>query len=132
MRSVVVLPQPDGPSSVAKEPRGTSNDTSSTAVVSPNFFVTWSRRRWTSGTSASERDAATRQHRDDAERRDGEPDVGHGEGCRSTPVQVADQLEDTDRRDRAARREEEDDDGERRNRAQERRDEPDAYRAAEH
>ena len=31
MRSVVVLPQPDGPSKVVKLPRGISSDTSSTA-----------------------------------------------------------------------------------------------------
>jgi hypothetical protein len=35
MRSVVVLPQPDGPSSVTSSPGCTSNDTSSTAATSP-------------------------------------------------------------------------------------------------
>ena len=35
MRSVVVLPQPDGPSSVTSSPGATRNDTSSTAVTSP-------------------------------------------------------------------------------------------------
>ena len=35
MRSVVVLPQPDGPSSVTSCPCCTVNETSSTAVTSP-------------------------------------------------------------------------------------------------
>ena len=35
MRSVVVLPQPDGPSSVTSSPCATLNDTSSTAVTLP-------------------------------------------------------------------------------------------------
>ena len=35
MRSVVVLPQPEGPSSVTSSPGSTRNDTSSTAVTSP-------------------------------------------------------------------------------------------------
>ena len=34
-RSVVVLPQPDGPSSVTSWPASTRNDTASTAVTSP-------------------------------------------------------------------------------------------------
>ncbi len=34
MRSVVVLPQPDGPSSVTSVPGSTANDTSSTATTS--------------------------------------------------------------------------------------------------
>ncbi len=35
IRSVVVLPQPEGPSSVTSSPGATRNDTSSTAVTSP-------------------------------------------------------------------------------------------------
>ena len=35
MRNVVVLPQPEGPSSVQSWPGCTRNDTSSTAVTSP-------------------------------------------------------------------------------------------------
>src|SRR5262249_4152119 len=43
--SSVVLPQPDGPSSVINSPRRTSSDTSSSAVVLPKRLVTpWS---WT-------------------------------------------------------------------------------------
>jgi hypothetical protein len=39
MRSVVVLPQPDGPSSARKWPRSTSSEMSSTATTSSNRFV---------------------------------------------------------------------------------------------
>ena len=35
MRSVVVLPQPEGPSSVTRSPCSTRNDTRSTAVTPP-------------------------------------------------------------------------------------------------
>src|SRR3954449_481630 len=45
MRSVVVLPQPDGPSSAKKDPRGTSRSSSLTAVKPPNVFVTSRSRR---------------------------------------------------------------------------------------
>src|SRR5262249_56206431 len=38
--SSVVLPQPDGPSSVISSPRRTSSDTSSSAVVLPKRLVT--------------------------------------------------------------------------------------------
>ena len=38
MRSVVVFPQPKGPSSVANEPLGTSKDTSSTAVTAAELL----------------------------------------------------------------------------------------------
>src|SRR3954451_8718189 len=39
IRSVVVLPQPEGPSSAKKEPRGTSRSRSLTAVNAPKDFV---------------------------------------------------------------------------------------------
>ena len=39
-RSVVVLPQPDGPRKEWNEPRGISKDTASTAATSPNRFDT--------------------------------------------------------------------------------------------
>src|SRR5947208_14970705 len=42
MRSVVVLPQPDGPSSAKKLPRSISSERSSTAVVSSKRLVTCS------------------------------------------------------------------------------------------
>jgi hypothetical protein len=39
MRKVVVLPQPDGPSSTANSPSDTSSDRSSTASTSANFLL---------------------------------------------------------------------------------------------
>ena len=44
IRSVVVLPQPDGPSSAKNDPEGISSVRSSTATTSSNFFVTCARR----------------------------------------------------------------------------------------
>src|SRR5215203_6722605 len=47
MRSVVVLPHPDGPSSAKNEPLGTVSDRSRTATKSPKRFVRPSRwRSW--------------------------------------------------------------------------------------
>src|SRR5437763_3487593 len=43
MRSVVVLPHPDGPSSVHSVPGSTLNEMSSTAVTSPYFLETCSK-----------------------------------------------------------------------------------------
>ena len=43
-RSVVVLPEPEGPSIVKNSPAGTSRSTPSTATTSPYAFVTDSRR----------------------------------------------------------------------------------------
>ena len=40
MRSVVVLPQPDGPSRQTTSPAATDRSASRTAVKSPNFLVT--------------------------------------------------------------------------------------------
>src|SRR3954463_12493712 len=45
MRSVVVLPQPEGPSRAKKEPAGTVRVRSSTAVKLPNRLVTPEIRR---------------------------------------------------------------------------------------
>src|SRR5919109_5477810 len=42
MRRVVVLPQPEGPSKHTTSPASTLRSTRSTAVRSPNTFVTWS------------------------------------------------------------------------------------------
>ena len=44
IRSVVVLPQPDGPSSATNRPRSISSDSSSTATTSSNRFVRPMRR----------------------------------------------------------------------------------------
>ena len=40
-RSVVDLPQPEGPSRTARVPRATSSETSSTARVAPQCLLTW-------------------------------------------------------------------------------------------
>ena len=53
IRSVVVLPQPDGPSSAKNEPRGISTEIPSTATVSSNRLTTFSSR--TSGAAVSVR-----------------------------------------------------------------------------
>ena len=42
IRSVVVFPQPDGPSSAKNEPRGISTEIPSTATVSSNRLTTFS------------------------------------------------------------------------------------------
>src|ERR1044072_3669492 len=44
MRSVVVLPHPDGPSRLKNSPSSMSSDRSSTAATSPKSFETRSRR----------------------------------------------------------------------------------------
>src|SRR3954452_23750725 len=43
MRSVVVLPQPEGPSRAKNEPRGTSRSRSRTAWKAPKCLVSWRR-----------------------------------------------------------------------------------------
>ena len=48
IRRVVVLPQPDGPSSVTNSPSATRRSTSFTATNSPNFRLTFSGRHLTS------------------------------------------------------------------------------------
>src|SRR3979409_1765580 len=53
--SSVVLPQPEGPSSVISSPRRTSNDISSSAVISPKRLVTPS--NWTAMSSSPARAA---------------------------------------------------------------------------
>src|SRR5262245_7018355 len=51
IRSVVVLPQPDGPSIAKNDPRGISSEMPSTATMSSNRLTTCSSR--TSGAGAS-------------------------------------------------------------------------------
>src|SRR5262245_24651836 len=53
MRRVVVLPQPDGPSSAKNDPRGTVSDTSLTAVNVPNRLTRPARWRSPPATSVS-------------------------------------------------------------------------------
>src|SRR5437899_8397044 len=140
MRSVVVLPQPDGPRSVANEPLGTSNETSSTAAALPNRLVIWETRRCAgftateptaSTTGHPQREAPARERGEDDEGRDRHRDVGDGERGRAAPVEVVHELVDADRRDGRRGSEEEDDDRQRRDRAHERRHEADAQRATE-
>src|SRR6266702_2746166 len=45
IRRVVVLPQPEGPSSAKNEPCGTSRSSDFTAVKAANSLVTWERCR---------------------------------------------------------------------------------------
>src|SRR2546425_5024946 len=140
MRRVVVLPQPDGRRSVAKEPLGTSNETSSTGAALPNRLVIWEPRRCAAFTATEptasttrhpQREAPARERGEDDEGGDGHRDVGDGERGRTAPVEVVHELVDAYRRDRRRRREEEDDDRERRHRAHERRHEADTQRATE-
>src|SRR5947208_11900440 len=126
IRRVVVFPQPDGPRRVAKEPFGTSKETSSTAVTPPNRFVTCETRTCAvSGTSRSQRDAPASEDREDEERDDRHADVGNGVGGRGAPVKVAHELIDADRGGRRRRREQEDHKRESRDGADEGRDESD-------
>src|SRR6266567_2503698 len=111
MRSVVVLPQPDGPRSVANDPRGTSNETSSTAALVPKRFVMWvSRRCAVSATTESCHSEPAAETLDDEDDDDRHPDVADGERGRPTPVEVVHELEDGDRRRGRSRRGQEDDD----------------------
>src|SRR4051812_12178453 len=59
IRRVVVLPQPEGPRSAKKEPRGTSRSRSCTAVKPPKDLVT-DRSRSPSNPSEASVDAASR------------------------------------------------------------------------
>ena len=45
IRSVVVLPQPDGPRNETNSPRSAESTKSSTAAKAPNDFLTWSSSR---------------------------------------------------------------------------------------
>src|SRR5215216_2474908 len=112
MRSVVVLPQPDGPSRVVKLARGTSSETSSTAAAPPlpNRLTRWTRRTWASGIGDFAKANAAATHRPyDEENADGHADDGNGEGGCPAPVEVVHQLEDRDRRDSRAWREQKND-----------------------
>src|SRR5438445_7471766 len=121
MRRVVVLPQPDGPRSVANEPLGTSNETSSTAAALPNRLVIWETRRCAgftateptaSTTGHPQREAPARERGEDDKGRDRHRDVGHRERGRAAPVEVIHELVDPDRRGRRRGTEKKDDDGE--------------------
>src|SRR5262249_46276327 len=61
MRKVVVLPQPDGPSSTTNSPSATSSDRSSTASTSANFLLMLARCNAAIVTLPSLRGAAQRR-----------------------------------------------------------------------
>src|SRR5215218_4936445 len=98
MRSVVVLPQPEGPSRVVKLPRGISSETSSTAaaVALVKRLLRWSSRTCDSGIgqlvqsyTAAAGSPQKHQHQD------GATDHRDGECGGAAPVEVIDQLEDS-------------------------------------
>src|SRR5712692_7088194 len=112
MRSVVVLPQPDGPSSVVKLARGISSETSSTAAAAPPTKRLLSLTRRTCGSSSGIRHFAethppTAHPPDHQQHGYGHADDRNGERRGAAPVEVVDQLEDGDGGDRRARCEQE-------------------------
>src|ERR1700730_4607271 len=99
MRSVVVLPQPDGPSNVVKLARGISSETSSTAAAVPPTKRLASLTRGTCGSSSgigdcAEAHAPPAHPPDQQQHGDGHADDRNGECRGTTPVEVIDQLED--------------------------------------
>src|SRR5690349_9129660 len=120
VRSVVVLPQPEGPSRVVKLPRGISSETSSMAGFGalPKRLTRWTSRTCGSGIRDLVQDdpppADRPQQQQDGDRTGDDRD---GERGGAAPVEVVDQLEDANRGRRGAGGEEEDDHREGRNRA---------------
>src|SRR6476660_5140049 len=122
VRSVVVLPQPDGPSRVVKLPRGMSSDTSSMAGCGalPKRLTRWTRR--TCGSSIRDLvqdDASAADCPQQEQNGDRAGDDGDGERGRAAPVEVVDELEDANRGRRGARCEQKNDHRERGDRAHE-------------
>src|SRR6266851_6339762 len=112
MRSVVVLPQPEGPSNVVKLARGISSETSSTAAAAPPTKRLVSLTSRTCESSSGIRDfaeayAPTAHAPDRQQHRDGHADDRDGERRGAAPVEVVDELEDGDGRDGRARRKQE-------------------------
>src|SRR5260370_23569754 len=112
MRSVVVLPQPGGPSSVVKLARGISSETSSTAAAAAPTKRLVSLTKRTCGSSSgigdfAEAYAPTAHAPDHQQHRDGHADDRHRKRRGTTPVEVVDQLKDGDGGDRRARCEQE-------------------------
>src|ERR687886_316656 len=129
MRSVVVLPQPEGPSRVVKLPRGTASDTSSTAAwpAPAKCLVTPTSRTWASGSDMGDLlhpDAAASDGPDHGQYDDRHGDDRHGERSGAAPVEVVDELENGDRSHSRGRREQEDHHRERGDGSHEGRDEP--------
>src|SRR5437870_11625296 len=108
MRSVVVLPQPDGPSNVVKLARGISSETSSTAAAVPPTKRLVSLTRRTCGSRSGiwyfgEAHAPPAHAPDHQQHGDSHGDDRDGKCRGATPVEVVDQLEDGDGGDRRAR-----------------------------
>src|SRR3954447_9033785 len=108
-RSSVVLPQPEGPSSVVTRPSGTARETPETAATVPNHLP-----RPTSSTYASrihdtrDKTGTARNPPSRGHDREGGRQQGRGQrGRRLEPV-IADQAEDREGRDLGARRDQED------------------------
>src|SRR5205085_10805184 len=99
MRSVVVLPQPDGPSNVVKLAWGMSSETSSTAaaMLPAKRLLRLTRRTCGSGIGhLSETHAPSAYGPDHQQYADRHADDRDREGRGATPVEVVDQLEDSD------------------------------------
>src|SRR5207244_11331723 len=99
MRSVVVLPQPDGPSNVVKLAGGISSETSSTAAAAPpaKRLVSLTRRRCGSSIGdLAETDPPTADRPDQQQDGDGHAKDRHGERLGAAPGEVAAQREDGD------------------------------------
>src|SRR5216684_1006462 len=99
MRSVVVLPQPDGPSNVVKLARGISSETSSTAGAVPLAKCLLSLTRRTCGSISgighfAEAHAPTAHPPDHQQHGDRHADHRNRERRGAAPVEVIDQLED--------------------------------------
>src|ERR1700746_1330326 len=81
----VVLPHPDGPSSVISSPRCTCSETSCSATTSPTRLVMPSRRTASAGTADPgsagllnvEHLSEAEEHRGEGEQRRGRDDVDH-------------------------------------------------------
>src|SRR6266705_2952455 len=99
MRSVVVLPQPDGPSSVVKLARGMSSDTSSTAAAAaPGKRLTrLTTRTWASVSGIADfaqTHAPSRQRPEDEQHANRHADDRDRKRRGAAPVEVVDQLKD--------------------------------------
>src|SRR5437660_12595594 len=116
MRSVVVLPQPDGPSSVVKLARGMSSETLSTAAAAApaKRFTRLTTRTWASLSGIAhfaQTHPPSCQGPDDEQYADGHADYRHRKRRGAAPVEVVHQLKDGDRGNGRGRREQEDDYG---------------------
>src|SRR5437660_8334721 len=100
MRSVVVLPQPEGPSSTTNSPSATSSDRSSTASVSPKRLVTPERLSAATSDHLGQADEPVGQYQGRADQKDLQGRHG-GHGRVDLPLEI---LQDRDRQSGLARR----------------------------